>query len=134
MLHAKHITLTANKTEATATNTQFQVNQGVIYRVWIHFPPGCAGLVHTRIYHQGHPFLPVEEDKYLRGDSYTYEFPVMFEIKEPPELITIKAWNTDELYEHTIDVSFLIIPKEWVLPVGSYEGIIAAMKSLFVER
>ena len=134
MLHAKHIDLTHGKTEADATYTQFQVNQGVIYRLWVHFPPGCASLVKVRIYHQGHPFLPVEEDAYIEGDSYTYEFPIMFEITEPPELITIKAWNTDDTYDHSIDVSFLIIPKEWVQPVGAYEGVIAALKSIFVRR
>ena len=134
MLHAKHITLTHGKTEATATDTKFQVNQGVIYKVWIHFPPGCAGLVKVRIYHQGHPFLPVEEDKFIKGDSFTYEFPIMFEIKEPPEFITIRAWNEDDTYDHSIDVSFSIVNKAWIQPVGAYEGIIAALRSLFSGR
>ena len=131
MLHAKHITLTHGATEATLTRTQFGINRGVIYRIWIHFPPGCAGLVKLRIYHQGHPFLPVEEDAYIKGDSYVFEFPIMFEILEPPEQITIDAWNEDDVYDHSIDVSFLIIPKEWIQPVGAYEGIIAALSSLF---
>ena len=131
MLHSKHITLTHGATELTATNTKFIVNQGVIYRVWVVFPPGCAGLVKVRIYHEGHPFLPVDEGAFLRGDAYIYEFPVMHEITDAPELITIKAWNEDDIYDHTIDVLFLIIPKEWVQPVGAYGGIIAALKSIF---
>ena len=134
MLHSKHIKLLAGKTEAEATRTQFKANQGVIYRVWVMFPPGCAGLVKLRIYHEGHPFLPVEADAYISGDSYTYEYPIMYEITGHPELITIEAWNTDDTYDHTIDVQFLIIPKEWVQPVGAYEGIVAALKSLFVRR
>ena|SRR3990167_2771333 len=134
MLHAKHITLSSGGTEATSTKTRFTANQGVIFRVWIHFPPGCAGLVKVRIYHEGHPFLPVELDAYIKGDSYTYEFPVMYEVTTQPELITIEAWNEDDVYSHTIDVSFLIIPKEWVQPVGAYEGILAALRSIFVRR
>ncbi len=134
MLHAKHITLTKGRTEATSTDTEFYVNKGVIARIWVHFPPGCAGLVKLRIYYQGHPFLPVENDAHIRGDAYTYEFPVMFEILQQPMRITIRAWNEDAVYEHTIDVSFLIIPKMWIQPVGAYEGIIAALKSLFVKR
>ena len=134
MLHAKHITLTKGKTEAQATDTKITVNKGVIARVWVHFPPGCAGLVKVRIYHQRHPFLPVDEGAHIQGDAYTYEFPIMFEIKQPPEIITIRAWNTDAVYDHTIDVSFLIIPKMWIQPVGAYEGIIAALKSIFERR
>ena len=133
MLHSKHITLTADKAESEATNTSFMVNQGVIYRIWITFPPGCAGLVKVRIFHEGHPFLPVELDAYIHGDNYVFEYPVMYEILGPPERITISAWNEDETYDHTIDVQFLIIPKEWVQPIGAYEGIIAALKSLFVR-
>lgn len=134
MLHSKHITLSAGKTEAQATRTQFRLNQGVIYRVWISFPPGCANLVRLRIYHEGHPFLPVDKDAYIVGDAYTFVYPVFYEILGPPEAITIEAWNTDEVYDHTIDVQFLVVPKAWVQPVGAYEGIIAALKSLFDKR
>lgn len=130
MLHSKHITLTAGKTEATATKTRFNVNKGVISRVWISFPPGCAGLVNLRLYHQGHPFLPVDKLAYITGDAYTFEIPVMFEILTQPENITIEAWNTDDTFEHTIHVLMLIVDKKWVQPVGAYEGIIAALKSL----
>ena len=134
MLHSKHITLTKNKTEAEATSTRFTVNQGVIFRVWLTFPPGCAGLVKLRIFHEGHPFLPVDNNAFISGDGFVFEYPVMFEITTPPENITIKAWNEDEVYNHTIDVQFLIIPKAWVQPVGASEGIIAALRSLFVQR
>ena len=133
MLHSKHITLTANKTEAQSTKTSFTVNQGVISNVWLTFPPGCAGLVKVRILHDSHPFLPVEKDANIVGDAYTFVYPIFYEIKEPPERITIEAWNTDETYNHTIHVQMLIIDKKWVQPAGSAEGIIAALKSLFVS-
>jgi len=134
MLHSKHIKLTHGGTEDTATVRKFTANLGVIYRVWITFPPGCAGLVKVRIFHEEHPFLPVEADAYIRGDNISFEYPVMYEIELQPEVITIKAWNEDDTYDHNIDVQFLIIPKEWVQPVGAYEGIIAALKSLFEKR
>ncbi len=134
MLHSKHITLTKGKTEATLTPTRFKVNKGVISMLWLTFPPGCAGLVKVRMLHQEHPFLPVEKDAYIRGDSYVFAYPVMFEIKTQPETITVEAWNEDEVYNHTIDVQLLIIDKEWVQPVGAYEGVIAALASIFKRR
>jgi len=134
MLHSKHIWVPANTTEANAVKTQFLVNQGVIYRVWVSFPPGCCWLVNLRIYHESHPFLPVDKDAYIRGDNITFEYPVMYEIKDAPELITIEAWSDDDTYGQPIDVQFLIIPKAWIQPVGAYEGIIAALKSLFARN
>lgn len=134
MLHSKHITLPPRGTESTSLTTQFRVNQGVIYRVWLTFPSGCAGLVKVRVYHEGHPFLPVDKDAYIQGDDYVFEYPVFYEIKEPPELITVEAWNEDDTHTHSIDFQLLIIPKEWVQPVGAYEGVIAALKSIFTRR
>lgn len=133
MLYSKQITLTAGKTEATATKSYFQVNKGVISNVWVTFPAGCAGLVKLRIYSEGHPFLPVNIDNYLRGDNITFQFPVMFEILEEPMLLTVEAWNEDETYAHTVDVLFLILPKALVLPTGATEGILESLKSLVLH-
>ena len=127
------MTLLAGKTEAAATRTRFKVNKGVISNFWITFPAGCAGLVKLRVYHEGHPFLPVNQDNYLRGDNITFSFPVMFEIIEEPMLLTVEAWNEDATYNHTIDIMFLILPKSVVLPVGATEGILESLKSLVIR-
>jgi len=133
MLYSKQITLSAGKTESTSTKTYFKVNKGVISDVWVTFPAGCAGLVKMRIYHEGHPFLPVNKDNYLRGDNYTFRFPVMFEILEEPMRLTVEAWNEDATYNHTVDIMFLILPKALVLPVGATEGILESLKSLVLH-
>lgn len=134
MLHSKHITIAANTTEVNRSKTRFLVNQGIMSMVWITFPAGCAGLVKVRIFHQGHPFLPVEVDAYIRGDNYVFVYPVMFEIKNVPEIITIEAWNEDQVYAHTIDVQMMILKREFVLPVGAVEGIIASLASALRRR
>ena len=134
MLHSKQITLAAGATEATLTRNRFDVNKGVISMVWITFPPGCAGLVKVRILHQGHPFLPVDPKNYIIGDSYTFPYPVMFEILTQPTEVIIEAWNEDDTYAHTIQVQMLIIDKKWVQPVGAYEGVIAALASLLKRK
>jgi len=131
MLHSKHITLSAGGSESSSSKSSFLANQGVIYHVWITFPPGSCGLVKVRLFHEGHPFLPVDADAYVRGDNYTFNYPMFYEITDAPERITIEAWNEDDTYDHTIDVQMLIIQKEWIMPIGAYEGIIAALRSVF---
>ena len=133
MLYSKQITISANTSQANASKSYFKVNKGVISNVWITFPAGCAGLVKLRIYHEGHPFLPVNADNYLRGDNYTFQFPVMYEITEEPMILTVEAWNEDDTYDHTIDILFLILPKNVVLPVGATEGILESLKSLVIR-
>lgn len=133
MLHSKHVTIPANTSASSPFRTTFKVNRGVIYRVWLSFPAGCAGLARIAIKHEGHPFLPVHEGDYIRGDGVNFEYPIFYEIESEPQQMTIVAWNLDELYEHTIDVQMLIIDKKYITPGGAGEGIIAAMRSIFVK-
>jgi len=133
MLYSKQILLEAAKTEAEATKRYFKVNKGVISTIWVTFPDGCAGAVKMRIYHEGHPFVPVNQDNYIRGNNVTFVFPIMYEITEEPMILTVEAWNEEEKYEHTIDVLFLILPKAVVLPVGATEGILESLKSLVIR-
>jgi len=134
MLYSKQITVSANTTEANSSKTRFKVNRGIVYRCWLSFPPGCVGLVKLRILHEGHPFIPIEANAYIRGDDYVFELPMFYEITEEPQLITVEVWNEDDTYEHTVDVMLLILPKEFVLPVGATEGIMKSLSSLIINR
>ena len=134
MLYSKQVTIPANTTEANAVKAKFKVNKGMIYYFWITFPPGCAGLTKLRIYHENHPFLPVNKDNYLRGDNVTYQFPSFQEIKESPEILTVEAWNDDDTYAHTVDVVFIILPKNYILPVGATEGIMQSLSELIIRK
>ena len=133
MLFSKQITVSASTTEVDATSVYIKIRKGVLSRVWITFPAGCAGLVKMRVLHGGHPFIPVNQDNYLRGDNYTFELPIMYEITDHPTILTVKIWNDDDTYDHTVDVLFLVLDKSLVLPVGSTEGILESLKSLVIR-
>jgi len=133
MLYSKHITLPPKKTEATSTKEHFKVNKGIIYRAWLVFPSGCAGLVKVRVYHEGHPILPVNANDYIKGNDYVFEVPLFFEVTDEPYDIVFEGWNEDDTYEHTVTLMLLILPKKYVLPVGAAEGIMESLKSLIVR-
>jgi len=134
MLHSKHITVPANTSASSPQITRFKVNKGVMYRSYLNFPPGCAGLVQFRMSLEGSPILPVEKDAYIIGDGIVFEYPLYVEIAEEPMEIVIETVNLDDTYDHSLDLQLLIVDKQWVLPVGAYEGIIAALKSIFTRR
>ena len=133
MLFSKQISVSASTTEANATPTYIRIRKGVISKVWITFPAGCAGLVKMRVLHGGHPFIPVNADNYIRGDNYTFELPVMYEITAEPTILTVLVWNDDDTYSHTVDILFLVLDKSLVLPVGATEGILESLKSLVIR-
>lgn len=132
MLYSRQIKFTHGKTEAEATKTPIKVNKGVIYQVWVDFPPGCAGLVKLRVYHEGHPFLPVNKDNYLRGNAYVYKLPVYHEVRESPSILIVEGWNEDDTYDHTIQVVFSIIPKWIAYPYIMLTQIMEGFTKLFI--
>lgn len=134
MLHSKHVTVPKNTLETQPVRHQFLINRGTIIRAYIHFPWGCAGLVKLRVLHEGHPFLPVEADAHIRGDDFTFDLPIMYEIRNMPELITIEAWNEDDTYDHTVDVLLLTVPKTRIELLDAIQTIIDVQRNLIALR
>jgi hypothetical protein len=134
MLYSKQVILSSGGTEATSTKVNFKVNKGVIYRAWLIFPPGCAGLVKVRVYHEVHPIMPVNISDYIAADDYVFEIPLFFEIEDEPYLITFEGWNEDDTYNHTISLLLLIVDKKWIVPAGATEGLMEGLKTLVLRR
>jgi len=134
MLHSKHIEVAANTTSADPDVTHFKVNKGVIYRVWVDFPFGCAHLVKMRLFLDEHPILPVDADKYITGNGHLFVYPLFVEITESPQYIKVYCWNDDDVYSHTVHLQILVIDPKWIVPVGNTKGLTTALGSLFKSR
>jgi len=134
MLYSKHITFPFGQTENTKTVRRFKVNRGIIFRVWIQFPAGCAGLTKVKIALEGHPICPVHKDEEISGNDYTFEIPLMHPIIAEPQQLIIEGWNEDDTYDHKILFIFLILPKKYVLPVGALEGVMESLSHLIIRK
>ena len=130
MIYTASIETSANTSEANATKTELKVTDGVIHEVSVYFPPGCAGLVYCQIFEGGHQFVPSTEGQFLRGDGILIDSKEFYEIDDAPRWITIKTWNLDDTYDHTIEVFIKQLPRWAILPAGAYEGVIGALKNL----
>ena len=133
MLYSKHVLFPAAQTEATKTISRFNINKGWIYRAWLIFPPGCAGLVKIRVLHQGHPIIPVNKTDYVKADNYTFELPMYYPVPTEPFRVTFEGWNEDDSYDHTITLMLLVLPKAFILPVGAVEGIMESLSNLIIR-
>ena len=134
MLYSKHVTFPADQTELTKTIEHFGISKGWIYRAWVIFPPGCAGLVKIRVEHEGHPIIPINKSDYIKADSYTFELPMFYEVAEEPYQITFEGWNEDEVHPHTITLMLLVLPKNYIMPIGATEGIMESLGALILRR
>ncbi len=134
MLFSRHITIPANTSQANSINTKVKVSVGYITKIWVTFPAGCIGLAKLRIYNEGHPFLPDEQNEYISGDNYTFDYPVMFPIKEEPMTLTIQTWNEDTAYQHIVQVQMLVLPGKIALPLEGLGNLVMGLISLFKRK
>lgn len=94
----------AGTVETNPATKRIQLTEGVITQWWIGFPPGCNDLVHVAVYEFEHQILPRGEDEDLYWGGYVYEIPENYELVDEPYEIEVRAWNEDDIYEHTITV------------------------------
>ena len=107
--------LTAQANPARAT---ISLGPGIISKVSIIFPPGCAGLAHIQILHKEHLLFPSSPDENYIGDTFPIEWIEYFPLNEGPYELTVIGWNTDTLYSHSPMVRFEMLSKAKTL--GDY--------------
>lgn len=130
MLYTASITTNANTPLNAPTQTIIKVAREVLHRFYVYFPPGCSGLVYVQIMHGEHPILPVNKGSWMRGDDLLIEGPTWQELTSETNIMTINTANLDTVNTHEVLVGLFIDQKGVLLPIGAYEGIISALKSL----
>ena len=127
MLFTANVTVAAETTEASPTTEVLKIAHGIITRIMVLFPPGCAGLAHCVILHHEHQIAPSTENMNLSGDTFPIEWDEYYESYQPPYELKIKAWNDDDTFAHTVTVRVAILPRKAILALA----VVDAVKSLF---
>jgi len=104
MIYISTITTSANTAKANAKKTIFEITRGLIWRIEVEFPAGCCGLMHVQIFDGLYQVFPATPTESLRGEAVTAGYDDLYLKDAAPFDLTIKTWNTDETYDHTIQV------------------------------
>jgi hypothetical protein len=110
------ITVPAGTAEVDAQKTSVKITPGILRRVSVYFPPGCAGNVKLKIFYQEWQLGPVNRDGYLVGDGGSVEWEEFIPLEAEPLELNILSWNEDSAYEHSVSVGFVVLPRHAVLP------------------
>ena len=111
MIYTKPITIDANTSESSPREDFINISTGVIHKVEVLFPPGCAGLVGVRIHQGGHQIYPTDTEAFI-SDAETISFNDYHIVQRGYTSLRILSYNTDTLYAHTIYLRFGVL-KEW---------------------
>jgi len=116
MFYDFSLTIPANTPQSSPQRQRIKLTQGVIHKVEIQFPSGCAGLVHVLIRDLEQQVWPTNRDGSFASDNYVISFIEFYELKEPPYEFELEGWNEDDTFDHTITFRFGVLPREALEP------------------
>jgi len=101
-------TVPPQTSESEPYEYQVAVVEGILSHVDIGFPRGCVGLAHLQLYYKHHQLYPTNPEQSFAWDNHIFSFDDDFPIYEQPYVITVRAWNDDDSYEHTLMVGLSV--------------------------
>ena len=130
MFYDYSFTIPANTPEKTPLRKNIDLTHGIIHRVEIGFPLGCAGLVYIQIVQGLHQLWPTNADGSFNTDGYTIAFGEFHDMTVEPFTLSLIGWNLDDTYDHTLEVRLGILP---MIVLKPEETFLQAFKKLLTR-
>ncbi len=110
MYYEYTLTIPRNTTEAAPLELGVALAPGVVRLVHVQFPKGCVGLVHVQIWRSEHQVWPVNVEGNISAEGQTVSWPEDYELADDPLSFTLRGWNDDDTFPHTITFRFALLP------------------------
>ena len=134
MLYNWIITVPKNTTRDNPVEQKLSLAIGIVTWYSVLFPPGCAGLVHAKIFHREHQIVPSKGDQDLSGDTFPIEWTDYYELYERPADFLARCWNEDDTYQHKVTIRIAVVPRRAVVPLAIVDAIKSAFGALSPKR
>ncbi|MBA7471395.1 hypothetical protein ES707_06701 [subsurface metagenome] len=138
MIYLATIPIPEKRPETNPIKRILEINKGLIWRIEAEYPAGCCGLVHLQIFDGSYQLFPATPGESLRGDAVTVSYDDLYLKTAAPFELTLKAWNEDETYPHTIQVRIGMATSEAFMsrymPSISWEKFQGTIEAAAVEQ
>lgn len=88
---------------------QLHVTKGLVHAVSLYFPPGCCGLAGVAIFDGSYQVWPSTPHHWYIGDGDIINLIDLYLKQSPPYLFVVKGYNTDDTFQHTIQVRISLV-------------------------
>ena len=104
MIYTTSIKIDAKTSRADANRTVLRVGKGLVWRIEVEFPPGCAGLAHCFIEDGNYQLFPATPGESFASDGSVISFDDLYLKTAAPFEFVITCWNVDTAWDHTLQV------------------------------
>jgi len=101
-----NVTYPPNVLPETEQINILRLSRGIIRKVEIVFPRGCAGLVGVRIFRESVQVIPLNYPAWLDSDGETISINTEIDLSVNPYEVEVRGYNIDDTYPHTIRFRF----------------------------
>ena len=98
------ITVPKDTTELAPVTQVMKLTKGVVTRVEVQFPNGCAGLAHCKLLHEESQKWPTPPSTSFASDGHAIVIDENFELNTEPFSLKAVCWNEDDTFSHTLYV------------------------------
>ncbi len=119
-MYQTDLTIPPNTSETSPEEIGLTLNAGTLKRILAAFPVGCLKRARATIYLLGVQIEPWNPEGYLAWDGYVFEIPCDHKIPVGGTRVTMKGWNLDTTYPHTIYFTFDVIQE----PIETTESLL----------
>jgi len=129
-IYVAPLEIPANTPKDAPAEKTLEIEQEIITKFELHFPPGCAGMVHARVLYGIKQVWPWDETETFTGDAETLSFPEYWECPEIPCKLTFQAWSPNTRHSHTLILRLSASPKAVAAPILELRRVIQALSEL----
>jgi len=126
LIYSANIITSSGQTALDPKRTILKLTKGLIYKVEIDFPSGSAGLAGVMVCDGSYQVWPSSKGEWFTGDSSNIVFEDMYIKETDPFEFVIYSYNTDDTYDHLINIRIGLVSKEVFmarfLPTLSYKA------------
>ena len=127
MILNNRITTAANTAQTARQRTEWLVPRGILFQVDIVFPPGPGGLLRLRILRGSDPFVPAQDEQFIRADNIHLTLKTHLVMDTYPTLLSVETFNLDTAYPHDVDITVSIATSNSERMLYEPERFIAAL-------
>lgn len=138
MVYTRTITTAAGVAEDNPDQAVLKVTSGLVYRIEVDFPPGCAGLHHCVITDGGYQVWPSTPGDTFHADAQVIAFDDTYLKTIQPFQFDVWTYNLDDTYGHGVQVRIGQVSNEVFmarfLPTYTYKYFLEMISKLQADQ